>query len=91
MASWIKPVALSDVQDGKLYFVGMPPKWEFGTWAFWSEGLNGKQSWTEKPGIALRFEGGDELRRVLRDRPDVISVEVPKDADKRWRARRPKR
>lgn len=91
MAGWIKAVPVGDVQDGTLYFVGRPPKWKYGTWAFWSEWLNGKRAWSEKPGIALQYEGGDGLRKLLAERPDCMAVEVPKDADRRWRKRRAKR
>lgn len=91
MSNWIKPVATSDVENGTLYFVGMPPKWKYGTWAFWSEWLNGRRAWSEKPGIALQYEGGDGLRKLLTERADCIAVEVPKDADKRWRRRRARR
>lgn len=90
MSSWL-PVACTDVQDGRLYFIGLPPKWKYGIWAFWSEWLNGKRTWSEKPGIALQYEGGNALRQLLKDRPDVAAVEVPKDADKRWRKRSRKR
>ena len=85
--TWIKPVPLSEVRDGALYFIGLPPKWKYGTWAFWSEWLNGKRAWSEKPSIALQYEGGDELRQLLTKHADVTAVEVPKDADKRWRKR----
>ena len=91
MSNWIKPVPLNEVQDGTLYFIGLPPQWKYGTWAFWSEWLNGKRAWSEKPGIALQYEGGDGLRKLLKERGDVMAVEVPKDADKRWRKRRAKR
>jgi hypothetical protein len=90
MSSWIKPVAPNEVQDGKLYFIGMPPQWEYGVWEFWSKWLNGKRAWSGKPGIALQYEGGDELRKLLIEK-GVMAVEVPKDADTRWRSRRPNR
>ena len=90
---WIKPVAAADVQDGKLYFVGLKPKWKYGAWEFWSEGLNGKQRWSIKPGIAMKCVGSDKLRALLAEKAadGVMAIEVPKDAEKRWRARSAKR
>jgi hypothetical protein len=90
MSNWIRPVAPADVEDGRPYFIGLPPKWKYGTWAFWSEWLNGKRAWSEKPGIALQYEGGEELRKLLTEK-GVMAVEVPKDADTRWRKRRSRR
>ena len=90
MSNWIKAVTPDEVQDGKLYFIGMPPKWKYGAWEFWSEWLNGKRAWSIKPGIALQYEGSDELRKLLTEK-ELMAVEVPKDADTRWRARRSKR
>lgn len=90
MSSWIKAVAPDDVQDGKSYFIGLAPKWKYGTWAFWSEWLNGKRAWSEKPGIALQYVGSDELRKLLTEK-GVMAVEVPEDAARRWRKRQPKR
>lgn len=89
---WKKGVAAADVQNGKVYFVGLKPKWKHGAWEFWSEGLNGKQRWSIKPGIAMRCEGSDKLRKLLTEKAadGVMAVEVPKGADKRWRARRAK-
>lgn len=89
---WIKPVAVADVQNGKLYFVGLKPKWKYGVWQFWSEYLNGKTGWSIKPGIAMQCKGGDKLRKLLTEKASdgVIAIEVPKDADKRWRARKEK-
>lgn len=93
MPSWIKPVTATDVQDGKLYFVGLKPQWKYGGWQFWSEGLDGKQRWSVKPGIAMQCVGSDKLRHLLTEKrgSGVIAIEVPKDADKRWRARSAKR
>lgn len=93
MAGWIKSVAAGDVENGKLYFIGLKPKWKYGGWQFWGEWLNGKQKWTVKPGIAVQCTGGDKLRELLTQKAaeGVMAVEVPKDADRRWRARDAKR
>jgi hypothetical protein len=40
----------------------------------------------------MKCEGGDKLRKLLAEKAadGVMAVEVPSDADKRWRARRAK-
>ena len=88
MASWVKAVYLSDVVDGKLYFIGLRPVSRLAPWMFYSEDKSGKRRFTVKPGIAIRYRGGDELRKAVASRSDCCCVEVPEDADKRWRARR---
>jgi hypothetical protein len=40
-----------------------------------------------KRGIALHYEGSDEVRKWLSENPEYYAVEVPKDADKKYTKR----
>lgn len=85
MQSWVKIVPTAEVKDGAQYFIGkiVGP----GVWLH-ARGLNGKLQWSEKPGIAIRCEGSDKFRAYLAENTGCVAVEVPADADKRWRARK---
>ena len=90
MASWIKEVSLAQLQEGQTYFLAK--KWESkcaGTsYMFHSRLLNGKAQWSSKPGIAVRCVANDKLREILTEHADYVAVEIPVDADKRWKARK---
>ncbi len=89
--SWIKEVPVSEIDPAKHYFIAMHPGGGSSTW-FWSEYLSGKQQWSSKPGIAIRFHGGPGLvAEIEKKGGKICAVEVPADADKRWRARKPPR
>ena len=84
---WCVPVPVGETTEDKTYFIGR----KYGnTYMFWSCGLNSKESFTTKPGIAIRFVGGHKLERVFYANPHVqlVAIEVPHDADKRWKARK---
>lgn len=89
--SWIKKVPLSEIKEGALYFIGMNPGGSAQVW-FWSQYLSGKETWSGKPGIAIRYKGGPALVAMMKENGEkYFAVEVPADADKRWRARKPPR
>lgn len=88
MAGWVKVVEVAGVEEGKAYFIALRPKTPMASYRFWAKGLNGKHLWSEKPGIAVRAAGNDQLRQLLKDRPDCVAVLVPADADTRWRRRK---
>lgn len=86
MASWVTPIAPDAVEDGKEYFLGkniaaadFPP-----LWYFVAKDIKGKTIMSQKPGIARRFVGGDGMRAVLLDHPELSAVPVPANADARW-------
>jgi len=89
MRDWIKAVAIDAIEDGESYFLATGPG---DSPLLWSQPLRGKERWTTKPGIAVRFSGGENLRVLLR-RPtnaSVVAFKVPADADKRWKKRKTK-
>lgn len=59
---------------------------------FYSRGLNGKNLWSVKPGIAIQAYGGEQLVTTFAKNKakgiELVAIEVPADADKRWRARK---
>lgn len=84
MASWIKPVEHVDVRDGALYFIGIRPRTDRAQWYFYARNSRGKVCSSTKPGMALRYVGSQKMRDVLAEKPDLVAIEVPADADKRW-------
>lgn len=89
MGSWIIPVEAKDIEDGKEYFLGknMAADGHAPLWYFHAKDIKGKSIMSQKPGIARRFVGGNKLRSVLADHPALKAVQVPPDADKRWKRR----
>lgn len=69
---------------------------------FYSTWGNGTAAWSGKPGIAERFPGNDKLRdyierfeannkTAIHQWPRgtrIVALEVPADADKRWKRRK---
>lgn len=90
MSSWIKEVTLEQLQEGRAYFLAK--KWESecaGTsYMFHSRLLNGKVQWSSKPGIAVRCVANEKLREILTEHADLVAIEIPADADSRWKARK---
>ena len=78
-------VELEDYFVGRRRNVGDP---YHETCDFLCRGLDGKQFWGHKPGIAMRLELDDGLRTLLNNHSDWTLVAIPADADKRWRARK---
>ncbi len=61
-----------------------------GSTLFWCRYLSGKEQWSSKPGIAIRFVGDAAFVKKLSEyNGQLVAIEVPSDADKRWRARKP--
>jgi len=85
--AWIKEVAIADVVESKAYFLSN--KGPMGYYSFYSEWMSGKRGWSSKPGIAVQFFGTDQFKAELSKHPDWVALEIPADADKRWRARKP--
>jgi hypothetical protein len=88
MATWVQEVEVDQIVDGGAYFIAIRPKTAMAGYLFWSRGLNGKERWASKPGIAIRVLGNEKLRNQLRERPTLVAVAVPADADKRWKRRK---
>lgn len=83
---WAKIV--DEPQEGKAYFVGKVTSMLPNTPSFLLiETANGKQKWGVKPSMAIRAEYNDKLRQWLAGVPGSVLVEIPADADKRWRRR----
>ncbi len=90
MSTWIKKtVEASEIENGKLYFLARRPiNAAMASWYYLSRDKHGKEMMSSKPGIAKRIVGNDALRDVLCKHPDHVAIEVPADADTRWRRRR---
>lgn len=87
--SWAMAVAAEDVRDGSSYFLAHVRGGSgYEHYVFYARGLNGKAILSEKPGIALKHEGGSQLRDLLKRHPTLVAIAVPADAAKRWSARR---
>lgn len=90
--SWIVETPLDKLDPAKTYFITR--RWKDTNdnphYSFYCCGLNGKETWAGKPGIAIRYVGSPGLRDAIlkNSHIDLIAVEVPIDADKRWKARK---
>ncbi len=102
MAAWIKEVPTDQLDPSKEYFVSLVRTYgpaNTKSYEFWSQPLRGKECWSGKPGIACRYLGDERLVKFITRNNDtmdksfqqLVAVEVPADADKRWRARKPPR
>lgn len=95
MQTWIRVVTSAEAKAGVKYFIGKhlnPGHPYHEQMLFLSRGLNRKLCWSGKPGIALVFEGGQAREEALHqsnEKFQAVLVEVPADADRRWRARAP--
>lgn len=91
MQSWIKFVPAESAVLYEDYFIGRrrnvgDPYHE--SCDLLCQGLNGKQIWASKPGIALRLAFDEGLLMLLNKQPDWTLISIPSDADKRWKARK---
>lgn len=85
-AKWVKKeVPEASIKDGVAYFLAMRLARDWDGYLFCAERLNGKTMMSAKACLAIQFNGNDKLRTFLRDNPDHVCIEVPADADKRWR------
>lgn len=89
MSNWIKYAEIDDIQENKEYFIGRRKENNCVGNLFWSRPLRGKDQWTVKPGIAIKYSGSEDFKEMLRKNPIAIAIEVPANSDKRWRARKP--
>ena len=89
MSDWPKQVPVEQTSEDKLYFIARTFSQGRG-FDYWSLYLSGKEGWSVKPGIAMRFYGGAALVKTFAKNPqaNLVAIEVPADADKRWRARK---
>lgn len=92
-SDWVVVVKPEDLDPTKEYFLMII--WVGGhglrSWSVYSRLLNGEKSFTSKPGIGVRFSANgakDTLQRNKHKIEGLVAVEVPADADKRWRARK---
>jgi hypothetical protein len=82
-------VSVAETKPDQLYFIarGRP-----GRFMFYSRYLSGKCAWSVKPGIAIQAYGGEQLVKTFEKNKangiELVAVEVPADASKRWRARK---
>ena len=88
MSGWIKEVEAGAVNEDETYFIARRPRTAMAPYLFYAKDIKGKAILSEKPGIADRIVGNEKLRAVLRERSDLVAVEVPIDADKRWKRRK---
>lgn len=91
MAKW-QPVELTaaDIKEDRDYFLVMLKLTPASPRLYLAFGLDGKQKWSQKPGIAAHVVGDDKLRNILRNDGTLRAIEVPADHVRRWRARKPK-
>jgi len=76
MATWVQEVEVDRIVDGGAYFIAIRPKTAMAGYLFWSRGLNGKERWASKPGIAIR--GGFRKRKILHAKGrDATAVRTP--------------
>lgn len=90
MTSWVKTVEANDVEEGQSYFLGknLAAEGVCPHWYFHATDIKGKAIMSQKPGIASRFLGGEQLREILAKHPELKAIPVPADADKRWTRRK---
>lgn len=87
MMSWQKEVAVSDIAESGEYFIANFSDFNgHRSYNYISRGLNGKAIWSCKPGIAIRFPG-KQAYDYITSHPIHVALEIPKDADRRWKAR----
>jgi len=86
--SWVKPVGVDGIKEGVEYFIGREPLSRLSQWTFYAELKSGKRQWSSKPGLAIRYVGCDKLRKEVSKHEGVACVEVPANAEKRWRSRK---
>lgn len=89
MADWEKVVALAQIEDGKQYFLSRQKVVEQAPRYFYARDINGKTVMSTKPGISIRFSA-EEILEILKthEGKGLQAVEVPGDADKRWKRRK---
>lgn len=89
MSTKLKEVPVEETSPDKAYFIAVPNGPRGAHW-YWSRMLNGKEQWTVKAGIAIQYYGGENLVEMFRKNASktLIALEVPDDADKRWKARK---
>ena len=86
-ASWINEISAELIEDGKEYFIAIKPVTKMVRHLFLATDKNGNARWSQKPGIANSYVGSESMRQEMAAREDLIAVEVPKNAGKKWRAR----
>lgn len=85
--AWTTPVEADQIVEGRSYFLAFRPMNSMQSYSLYGSDIKGRRVITCKPGIADRFEGNDKLRGILLKHPDHVALEVPADADKRWKRR----
>jgi hypothetical protein len=88
MSGWIKEIEADAVAEDATYFIARRPRTAMASHLFYAKNIKGKAIMSEKPGIADRFVGNEKLRAALRECGDLVAIEVPADADKRWKRRK---
>jgi hypothetical protein len=89
MADWGKVVDMAQIEDEKQYFLSRQKVVERAPRYFYAKDINGKTVMSTKPGISIRFSA-EEILKVLKQHEGkgLEAVEVPGDADKRWKRRK---
>lgn len=87
MSAWVKVIPPTNLDATKQYFLSRPPRTAMAARLFYARDIHGKTIMSEKPGIAIRFQA-DEIAGILQKHADHEAIEVPADADTRWRRRR---
>lgn len=86
MQTWIKIIPSAELDESKLYFLGRFIN--ISSLHFWSVLKNQKREWTSKPGIAVKYYGRDSFRELVESDSKLCAVEIPADAEKRWKKRK---
>lgn len=88
MSNWIKEVPRDAIVDGSPYFLARKHSSEYHTsYMYVSRDIKGRTLLSVKPGIAIRFTSAASIAELLSKYPEFVVIEVPKDADKRWKRR----
>lgn len=88
---WIKNIVpLEETIEEGTYFLAKPIEATNGTISYFylCRNSQGKQCWAGKLGIAIHLIGGENLLKLISGNPslsDLVAIEVPPDADKRWK------
>lgn len=88
--SWIKVSTADEIIDGKDYFLAVERGEEpHKNYMFYSQDIKGKNILSSKPGIATHIIGNDKLRAILVEHHDHVAIDIPADAERRWKRRKP--
>lgn len=87
--NWQVEVPIDKIIPTEAYIVAK--RWESMdriNYIYYCRGLNQKETFASKPGIAIHVIGDDKLIKLLKSDPKFVALKIPEDHAKRWKARR---